>query len=46
MTGLISTEPESKAFTEGLELTRGEKRYCLWLLNTKSEEIRKCPQVF
>jgi hypothetical protein len=45
MTGLISTEPESKALTEGLELTHGEKRYCLWLLNTKSEEIRKCPQV-
>lgn len=45
---LAETEPESKKFIKpfigGLELIRGESRYCLWLADAKPEELRKCPQ--
>jgi hypothetical protein len=46
---LVNSEQESqkfiKSFIGGLELIRGEKRYCLWLAEAKPEELRRCPQI-
>ena len=45
----IKTEPEAKKFIRKFlgaeEFINNKKRYCLWLVGAKPEELRECPLV-
>lgn len=48
-TKFIKTEPQAtkyiRPFMMGVDFINRKPRYCLWLVDAKPDELRKCPQV-